>query len=130
MTTLNPEQRTELEQLLEQREQELREGIQRLRESLATPRAGMDAEVLDRVEDGDARMMSSLDLAQLQREEEELRAVLEARQRMRAGTYGECQECGEPIPFARLQVRPAARFCIVHEEEWEKANPGHAAATQ
>lgn len=130
MTILNHEQRTELEQLLEQREQELQEGVQRLRESLATPRAGMDAEVLDRVEDGDARMMSSLDLTQLQREEEELRAVLEARQRMRAGTYGECQECGEPIPFARLQARPAARFCIVHEEAWEKANPGHAAATQ
>ena len=30
------------------------------------------------------------------------------------GTYGICETCGEPIPPARLEAMPAARFCIDH----------------
>jgi DnaK suppressor protein len=29
-----------------------------------------------------------------------------------AGTYGECESCGQPISAERLAVRPAARTCI------------------
>src|SRR5919197_6280952 len=29
-----------------------------------------------------------------------------------AGTYGVCENCGKPIPPARLEAKPAARFCI------------------
>src|SRR5579864_3091206 len=28
------------------------------------------------------------------------------------GTYGRCESCGEPITPARLEAKPAARFCI------------------
>lgn len=28
------------------------------------------------------------------------------------GTYGTCEQCGQPIPEARLEAKPAARFCI------------------
>src|SRR3954452_4815720 len=28
------------------------------------------------------------------------------------GTYGRCEGCGEPIPEARLEAKPAARYCI------------------
>ncbi|MGW5187829.1 TraR/DksA family transcriptional regulator [Kribbella sp. NPDC004138] len=31
---------------------------------------------------------------------------------MSAGTYGTCEQCGQPIAPARLQARPAARTCI------------------
>lgn len=30
------------------------------------------------------------------------------------GTYGHCEVCGEPISDARLEVMPAARYCIEH----------------
>lgn len=30
------------------------------------------------------------------------------------GTYGVCEVCGEPIPAARLEVRPAATRCVRH----------------
>jgi RNA polymerase-binding transcription factor DksA len=30
------------------------------------------------------------------------------------GTYGRCEICGNEIGVARLQVMPAARFCIEH----------------
>ena len=29
-----------------------------------------------------------------------------------AGTYGTCENCGEAISPARLEAKPAARFCI------------------
>jgi RNA polymerase-binding transcription factor DksA len=29
-----------------------------------------------------------------------------------AGTYGTCESCGQPISPARLEAKPAARFCI------------------
>jgi RNA polymerase-binding transcription factor DksA len=28
------------------------------------------------------------------------------------GTYGTCESCGNPIAPARLEAKPAARFCI------------------
>lgn len=33
-------------------------------------------------------------------------------QRLEVGTYGICERCGQPIPQARLEARPAARACI------------------
>ncbi|WP_382303585.1 TraR/DksA family transcriptional regulator [Herbiconiux sp. UC225_62] len=32
--------------------------------------------------------------------------------RVDAGTYGLCENCGRPIPPARLEARPAARLCV------------------
>lgn len=34
--------------------------------------------------------------------------------RMEAGTYGTCEECGNPIAAARLEAMPTARLCITH----------------
>jgi RNA polymerase-binding transcription factor DksA len=39
----------------------------------------------------------------------ELDAALE---RVRAGTYGRCESCGQPIGDARLDALPAARLCV------------------
>jgi RNA polymerase-binding transcription factor DksA len=36
-----------------------------------------------------------------------------------AGTYGLCERCGQPIPLARLQRVPAARFDAPHQAEYE-----------
>lgn len=30
------------------------------------------------------------------------------------GTFGTCEECGEPIAAARLEAMPATRYCITH----------------
>ena len=32
--------------------------------------------------------------------------------RIRAGRYGTCERCGEPITAGRLEARPTARRCI------------------
>jgi DnaK suppressor protein len=35
-------------------------------------------------------------------------------------SYGECEECGNPIGFSRLQARPEARLCISCQTRAEK----------
>lgn len=44
--------------------------------------------------------------------EASLAELLLARVRLDDGTYGICERCGEPIPEARLEIRPEARFCV------------------
>lgn len=39
------------------------------------------------------------------------------------GSYGECEECGNPIGFSRLQARPDARLCISCQRRAEKRAP-------
>jgi RNA polymerase-binding protein DksA len=123
MGCMNDQQRKDIEARLERREQDLQATIDGLREQVATPVEGVGQEVRDSVEDGDARMQAALDVEQLRRQEAQLLDVRAARQRLREGDYGHCEECGVEIPFARLQARPEARLCIQHEEEWEKAHP-------
>jgi RNA polymerase-binding transcription factor DksA len=47
----------------------------------------------------------------------ELRQVDDALARMDAGTYGVCLNCGNPIPAARLEVRPFAEYCVACAEK-------------
>ena len=121
---LDERQVAELRRRLDEREAELEGAIGELRDALANPAT---PEVRDSVEDGDTRNAASVSLVQLQRQEEALRELRHARDRMHQGDYGRCEECDEPIPFGRLQARPEARFCLKHEEEWEKRHPGQVA---
>jgi DnaK suppressor protein len=43
---------------------------------------------------------------------ETLAEVEHALAKFEAGTYGRCEDCGEPIAPARLEAKPGARFCI------------------
>lgn len=45
----------------------------------------------------------------LQESLEEVRGALE---KLDHGTYGVCESCGQPIAVARLEAKPAARYCI------------------
>ena len=36
------------------------------------------------------------------------------------GTYGICEECGEPIGLKRLEVRPVAKYCVPCKTKLEK----------
>ena len=55
-----------------------------------------------------------LDNAADQREQ-----VLAALARLDDGTYGTCVDCGQPVPDARLEVRPEAARCITDQEAFE-----------
>ena len=43
---------------------------------------------------------------------ETLQEVEHALAKFDAAEYGMCESCGEPIPEARLEAKPAARLCI------------------
>lgn len=44
--------------------------------------------------------------------QETLAEVERALEKLRNGTYGICEDCGQPIDEARLEAKPAARHCI------------------
>ncbi|MGX6566661.1 TraR/DksA C4-type zinc finger protein [Cupriavidus necator] len=43
-----------------------------------------------------------------------------ARARMQHGQYGACIDCGEPIPFSRLQAYPTAKRCTACQSRRER----------
>jgi DnaK suppressor protein len=43
---------------------------------------------------------------------ETLAEVEHALEKIEDGTYGVCESCGNPIAEARLEAKPAARYCI------------------
>jgi DnaK suppressor protein len=49
-----------------------------------------------------------------------LQEVDEALDRIGSGTYGICEECGEPISLKRLEVRPVAKYCVACLSKMEK----------
>src|SRR5437588_11313733 len=61
-----------------------------------------------------------MDISILEQVEAELDDVEHALRRLDEGTYGVCEACGKPIPEARLQAVPAARFCLEHQTEAER----------
>jgi len=44
--------------------------------------------------------------------QKQLKEITEALDRMAAGTYGKCENCGQEIDVDRLRAYPAARTCI------------------
>jgi RNA polymerase-binding transcription factor DksA len=56
------------------------------------------------------------------REVSELQEVRQALGRIASGTYGVCQECGEPIPVERLRAFPTARYDVGHQQAREESS--------
>jgi len=53
------------------------------------------------------------------REEQLARKVGHALERIEAGDYGHCEECGDEIPAARLEAKPSVSLCIDCQEKHE-----------
>ncbi len=53
-------------------------------------------------------------------ESERLQEVAEALERIEAGTFGACLDCGQTIPKKRLDAFPAARRCIECQSRLER----------
>lgn len=77
----------------------------------------------DRAQVGDeaeADLESSIELAGMERDAQELNGVLEALALMENGRYGMCADCGAPIAYERLLAQPQAPRCIRCETERER----------
>ena len=42
----------------------------------------------------------------------QLESIDDALRKVEDGTYGSCERCGQPIPAARLEARPASVLCV------------------
>jgi DnaK suppressor protein len=108
---LTPEQkrRAELVELLEARRRALTQGV---RQHLQRARDGDEQQQSeDQAGEGvSARDDTNLALAQIQAET--LQRIEAALARLAAGRYGDCAECGSPIPSPRLRALPFAVRCL------------------
>jgi DnaK suppressor protein len=57
----------------------------------------------------------------LQTEQQILRAIRAAIERIDAGTYGRCEVCGRELPAGRLEAVPYATTCVACESKREEA---------
>jgi len=66
------------------------------------------------------RMVTDLHLQEAGRDVEELRNIDAALERIEAGEYGQCEQCGNDIGHARLEVQPTATRCIECQAQFER----------
>jgi DnaK suppressor protein len=61
--------------------------------------------------------------------EEMVAEVQHALHKIATGNYGVCDDCGQPIAIARLEVRPQATQCVPCRTREELSHSGHRYAT-
>ena len=88
----------------------------------AEPFRKLAGEVGDAGDESVASTLIDTDQAAVGRDLEEIRAIDRALERMEAGTYGRCMECGTEIPIERLKVNPTAERCFPCQDHYEKTH--------
>ncbi|MBV1862149.1 MAG: TraR/DksA family transcriptional regulator [Nannocystaceae bacterium] len=110
---LNPAQLEQLKtDLLGQRDRLLERGVVEIT-------ADDQAEPMDNPEKVSGEMARSEQSALTDMDRRQLLEVQFALSRMSEGSYGECEESGEPIPFGRLVAEPTTRYTIEAQEQAE-----------
>jgi DnaK suppressor protein len=62
----------------------------------------------------------TMTLSLVEKEEQTLWEIGEALARIDAGTFGDCEECGQQITTARLEALPYTRHCIACARRLER----------
>lgn len=68
-------------------------------------------------------------LSMVSNEQELLNEINDALKRLESGTYGLCELCGKPIPKARLDAIPWARYTVNCQSEVEKTQQKRSSQT-
>jgi DnaK suppressor protein len=72
-----------------------------------------------------AGLALATEIAEVERDLHELSALGFAKRRLARGDYGTCVDCGEPIPYKRLNAQLTATRCIGCQENAERAEGSH-----
>ncbi len=75
-----------------------------------------------------SELSKSLTLRLNDRERAILPKIEKALQKIEAGEYGVCEDCGGEIGVGRLEVRPFASLCIKCKEEEERTEKMYASS--
>jgi len=90
-------------------------------DELARRRHAEPGDATDRKDEAEQLVEKGMLEAQERRDVGELQRVRRALERLDAGIYGDCAECGEPIALQRLLVEPAAERCASCQAAREQA---------
>lgn len=93
------------------------------RETLARSENEGYADIAGRVSDLEDQSLADLlvdvNLAEVTRDVQEIRAIERALKRIALGTYGVCVSCGQPIERERLEAYPTANRCAACQRAYE-----------
>lgn len=119
---LTDAQRDTLRHALEQEAETLREAI---RSEVLAADLHRAEDLADQVRDpGDESvvdLLADVEYADIDRHVQQLKANEAAQRAWHQGGYGQCVDCGEPIPFERLAVYPSASRCLDCQAKTEEA---------
>jgi len=127
--TLNARYQEELRNSLKARARQLREEIrQTLVKSDSEQYTMIADQVRDLEDDSFADLMVDVNLAEIDRDLQELRLIDAAFLRLRDGSYGHCEDCDADIEIERLRATPFASRCFDCQSAFERnhaQNIGH-----
>jgi len=102
--------------LLDMKEKLLAEGLEKsLPEDLARP-----FDVGDEGDHADTERTHEVSILLSARDKEKLVAIEEALEKIREGTYGVCEDCGDEIGSGRLKAMPLAKLCVACQSDMGK----------
>ena len=113
MTALTTSERDSLARMLGERKALLREEIRRGLARMGNERyVDLLSGTSDAGDESVAMLLTDVANAEVARDAAELLDIVAAEARIAAETYGTCIDCGQPIPFARLEAYPTAKRCL------------------
>lgn len=107
---MTDEERAAFEEILREKLKEI-DGLE-AQNTAATATVELDQQGVGRLSRMDAIERQAIALASRRRRIAERARIEAALKRLEEGEFGWCEECGEPIAPARLQLDPTARLCI------------------
>jgi DnaK suppressor protein len=110
MDELNAQEIAHFKEVLLAKQQEL-QAIDAMSED-ARKAVELDQQSVGRLSRMDAMQGQAMAQAQNRQRRRELTRIEMALTRLQNGDYGYCDNCGDPIAKRRLEVDPAAGFCI------------------
>lgn len=123
MTSTNPHPTLTMKSRLHERAAHLRGEIQRtLERSNDETHVRIAEQARDSEDDSFSNLIVDLNLAEIDRDADELRRIDTALARLSEGSYGLCEDCGQRIPQARLEAEPTALRCIRCQELYERTH--------
>jgi DnaK suppressor protein len=116
-TNLNEKDRERLRETLQGEKQRL---LRNAQEGLAFSMNRERNIGRDSIDESMEEELFSTELRLRDREKFLLSKIVDALERLEAGTINECEDCGEPIGVKRLLARPVTTLCIDCKEERER----------
>ena len=120
------QQRETLQGSLDRRAAQLRDAIAVALRATGNSHAAGLANHLEETDEPVADLESAIEIAALEREVRELRAIESAQRRLHEAEFGLCEDCGAEIPYARLEASPTATRCIGCQAQHERGTQASA----